>query len=60
MSEVDYKTLKDFIRKTQEVAAANDKIEEEANELIVGLRGALDVCKEREKQWKTNAPARTN
>jgi ABC-type multidrug transport system ATPase subunit len=54
MSEADYKRLKEFIAEVQKRTEANNQVEAQVNEMLAQYQGALETCKERQKQWKTN------
>jgi hypothetical protein len=54
MSEADYKRLKEFIAEVQKRTEANNQVEAQVNEMLAQYQGALETCKERQKQWKTS------
>jgi hypothetical protein len=54
MTEADFKRLQEFVAEVQKRFEHNDKIEAEINEMLAQYQGALSVCREKERQRKTN------
>jgi hypothetical protein len=53
MAEADYKRLQDMVAEIYAKTEHNNKVEIEMGSESDALRGALEMCKERQKQWKT-------